>query len=553
MRAKIISFVFLFSLILWAPGKLFSQTCSVTIDSSNPYITASGFPAIKPGDTVCLKAGNWEYIQLKNFHGTADKPIIFVNSEGAVIINTSHYFGIKIGNCSNIIFRGNGVQGIKYGFQVDSVAKGAGMGIDDSSTNIEISNVEISHTLIGGVYAKTDPTCSNLSETRDKFTMYNFSFHDCYVHDVPNEGLYIGNSHYSGLKLGYPCDTVVYPHLMKGVKIYNNIIEHTGYDGIQVSSADSGCFIHDNTIKNDSYQGTMYQMSGIIIGGGSKCETYNNKIIDGKGDGIDVFGLGNFKIFNNLIVNAGKTYYPDSVSYQKHGIYVGTDSTLANAQLGIYNNTIISPKSFGIDLNNAKLDTIKVINNLIVSPGKFAADGSSAYINIANANHVEKETNYTSDTISQVKFIRPDSMNFDLQFSSPAVDYGTDLTVEGITFDILNRSRPYHNSFDAGAYENHDSQVGLTNRSATEIQNVKIFPNPASEKLKVELTVKTKQQVRVTFSDALGRTLYFRQFSCDAMQVCSQSFDMGPFTNGWYFLNIFTKNGKTSRPVIVQH
>ncbi len=534
-------------------GQAFSQTCTISIGSDTTYIDASSFQQIKPGDTVCLKAGKWDYIYLKDFHGTADKPITFVNFGGAVTINTSNYFGIKIGNCSHVIFRGNGDKNITYGFQIDSVEKGAGMGIDDLSTNIEISHVEISHTAIGGVYAKTDPVCGNYSATRDKFTMYDFSFHDCYVHDVPNEGLYIGNSHYSGLHLTGNCDTVVYPQVLKGVKIYNNLIEHTGYDGIQVSSADSGCFIHDNTIKNDSYQGTLYQMSGIIIGGGSKCDTYNNKIIGGKGDGIDVFGLGNFKIFNNLIVNAGKTYYPNSFSYQKHGIYVGTDSTLANAQLGIYNNTIVSPKSFGIDLNNTKLDTIKVINNLIVSPGKFATDGSTAYINIANANNVEKKTNYTSDTISRVKFINPVTMNFDLQFSSPAVDYGTDLTVEGITFDILNRLRPYHNSFDAGAYENHDPQVGVTNRPATEIQNVKVFPNPASEKIQLELTVKTKQQVKVTFSDALGRTLYFRQFPCAAMQVCSQSFNVGSFTNGWYFLNIFTKNGKTSRPVIVQH
>jgi len=49
-------------------------------------------------------------------------------------------------------------------------------------------------------------------------------------------------------------------------------------------------------------------MSGILIGGGAKCDCYNNKIFDGKGDGIDVFGLGYMKIFNNLIVRAGRTF-----------------------------------------------------------------------------------------------------------------------------------------------------------------------------------------------------------------------------------------------------
>lgn len=46
-------------------------------------------------------------------------------------------------------------------------------------------------------------------------------------------------------------------------------------------------------------------MEGIIIGGGTKCKCYNNIIKDGKGSGINVFGLGDIYIFNNLIVNMG--------------------------------------------------------------------------------------------------------------------------------------------------------------------------------------------------------------------------------------------------------
>ncbi|MBE0650731.1 MAG: right-handed parallel beta-helix repeat-containing protein [Bacteroidales bacterium] len=555
-RITIIGFSLIFSLILCGPGDIVAQTCTFSVDSTSPYIDAlsSRFQSLKPGDTVCLKAGKWDYIYLKNFHGADGKPITFVNSGGAIIINTQNYFGIKIGNSSYINFRGNGDPNIPYGFQIDSVAKGAGMGIDDLSTNIEISHVEISHTAIGGVYAKTDPTCGNYSATRDKFTMYDFSFHDCYVHDVPNEGLYIGNSHYTGQYL-YGCDTTVYPHVMKGVHIYNNIIKRTGYDGIQVSSADSDCQIHDNAIYSNSYQGTLYQMSGIIIGGGSKCDTYNNKIINGKGDGIDVFGLGNYKIFNNLIVNSGQNYYPDSASLQKHGIYVGTDSTSANAQLGIYNNTIVNPKSFGIDLNNSKLSKISVINNLIVHPGKYATDGAGSFINNVNGNsgNIVEKTNYTTDTISKVKFINPDSLNYDLKASSPAVDYGTDLTAEGITFDILNRSRPFHNYFDAGAYESHDPSVGIAKYPINDVQIAKVFPNPASQIFQLELIMKTTQKVKVSFSDAMGRTLFYRQFSCMALQTCNQAFEIMPYTDGWYFLNIFTQNGKTSIPVIVQH
>lgn len=561
MKLNITGIFFLLCLTLWLPGRMFSQTCTMTIGPSSPYIDASGSPynSIKPGDTVCLKAGNWDYIYLRNFHGTAAKPITFVNTGGAVvvkaIVSPTNYIGIKIGGCSHIIFRGNGVSGIQYGFQVDTVAAGAGMGIDDLSTNIEVAYVEISHTAIGGVYAKTDPTCSNFSSTRDKFTMYDFSFHNCYVHDVPNEGLYIGNSHFTGFYLS-GCDTTVYAQVLKGVHIFDNLIERTGYDGIQVSSADSNCQIHDNKIYSDSYQGIPDQMSGIIIGGGSKCDTYNNMIFGGKGDGIDVFGLGNFKIFNNLIVNSGQNYYPGDLTKPKHGIYVGTDSTSANATLGIYNNTIVSPKSFGIDLNNSQLDTISVINNLIVDPGAYSIDGSQSFINTGNLSpntvDVVKKTNYTNKDIPPVQFINADSMNYDLQSTSPAVDYGTNLTSKGITFDILNRKRPGSGNFDAGAYQ-HDSSTGVVNHTASDVQSVKVYPNPASRQVQVKLIMKNKQTVTVSFSDVMGRIFFVRKLSFGAMQLRYFGINVAPLTNGWYFLNIFTKEGKTSIPIIVQH
>ncbi|MBN2638074.1 MAG: right-handed parallel beta-helix repeat-containing protein [Bacteroidales bacterium] len=533
-----------------------AQTCTVTIDSSTPYIDAAAYTNVMPGDTVCLKAGNWDYIYLKDFHGTVDKPITFINSDGAVVIKAvtlpTNYVGIKIGGCSHIIFRGNGVSNIQYGFQVDTVAAGAGMGIDDFSTNIEISHVEIAHTAIGGVYAKTDPTCTNFGATRDKFTMYDFSFHHCYVHDVPNEGLYIGNSHFDGLYLS-GCDTTVYPQVLKGVKIYNNIIEHTGYDGIQVSSADSDCSIHDNTIMYDSQAEIPSQMSGIIIGGGSKCNTYNNKIINGKGDGIDVFGLGDYSIFNNLIVNAGKDYLPDQPNEMKQGIYVGTDSTLTDAWLGIYNNTIISPKSFGVTISNSKLLLTKIINNLITTPGQYDNWGARSFINLnIDSTNAQILTNYTTNDTATARFVYPDTMNYELKPNSPAVDFGTNLTSQGITFDILNQPRPYHNYFDAGAYECQDPSVGIRLERAPDVNQLLLYPNPVNSNLKVKLTVRNTQQITARLTDMFGRTLSMQKKSFISGEIQEFSFNVNLLPKGTYFIIINSKQGLSSRAFIVK-
>ena len=556
-----ISILFLVTVLL--SPTLNAQTCSKTINSSTPYIDwlNPAFKSIKPGDTVCLQAGNWDYIQLKNFHGTADKPIVFINSGGTVIISTNHFVGIKIGNCSHIVFTGSGDPNAKYGFRILKVTKGAGMGIDDYSTDIEVAHVEISNTLLGGVYAKTDPTCSNLGATRGKFVMRNFSFHDNYVHNTGDEGLYIGNSHYAGLHLiqvnaagDTTCDTTVYPHVLRGVFIYNNLVENTGYDGIQVSSADSNCQIHDNQINFDSQAGVNNQMSGIMIGGGSVCKTYNNMISNGKGDGIDVFGMGGFNIFNNLIVDAGKYYLPNQPDMMKHGIYVGKVITTPHSVLGIYNNTIVSPKSYGIKLSNNDLQTIFVKANLIVAPGKYADIGNGAYINSSSMNpaHIIKSHNYMTNNIYDVKFVNTNMGNYDLQPASPAVNYGTDLTAEGITFDILNRSRPFHGLFSAGAYECHDPTVGIEQAKALDVAIFKVFPNPARNKVILLVKTTLSESVQMVMTDMDGREVMHRFINCKPSENNTQRLSTAHLKSGEYLVVLFSKQGISSQPLVIK-
>lgn len=287
---------------------LYGQDCDISIDV-NQLIVDGNDLNVSPGNTICIDASQKDFLLIRNVHGNENNPVIIVNSGGQVIFDTDHFYGIKMANCSYIKFMGNGYDDFEYGFKIKRVGQGAGLSIDDLSTNIEVSNIEISNTLIAGIYAKTDPDCT-FTSSRDNFTMYSLHIHDCYLHNIGDEGMYIGHSKYvQGVYLD-GCDTTIYPHLIKDVKIYNNILEHIGWDGIQVSSADEDCSIYDNIIRFDSEKETTFQMSGILIGGGSKCDCYNNQIIDGKGDGIDVLGLGGFKVFNNLIVRAGKSFEP---------------------------------------------------------------------------------------------------------------------------------------------------------------------------------------------------------------------------------------------------
>jgi parallel beta-helix repeat protein len=280
------------------------QKTSYLIAIDKLYIDATDpvYKDVKAGDTLLFAAGNRNYLLIKNFQGQSGKPIVMMNTGGDVIIDTDNYYGISIQNCRYLKFTGTGDSGITYGFKIKRVANGAGMGIGELSSDFEIDHVSIENCLIAGLYAKTDPDCS-LKSVRGNFTQYNTIIHDNYIANVGNEGMYIGC--YSYLGQTYNCNgqnIVLYPSLLDGVKIYNNTVKYAGWDGIQVSSASKNCQIYNNTILSDSQSETDGQMSGILMGGGTKGDCYNNFISQGKGDGIENHGLGGSRIYNNIIV-----------------------------------------------------------------------------------------------------------------------------------------------------------------------------------------------------------------------------------------------------------
>lgn len=417
-----------------------SQNCTLQIPASEGTIDGRGNASgVAPGDTICLMPGQKSYLWITHLHGTPAAPIVITNKIGMISI-TQFYYGIKVDSCSYIKLSGKGVSLFPYGINVHDV-NGSGMSIEGLSTDIEVEGIEISNTIYAGIFCKSDPDCEFLS-TRDKYTMRNVSFHDNYIHDTGMEGFYIGSSFYTGITLN--CngkDTTLYPHVIRGLKVYNNRLVRTGWDGIQASCADSSCVLYGNEILYDSDLAELNQMSGIIIGEGSVCDCYNNRIIDGKGNGIQVLGLGGNKVYNNLIVNPGRTYlqeYP-----YMNGFYVGDQETTPGSNFLIAYNTIISPRDFGIDFRNQTTSGNQFINNMLMNYGREVSQGTN--ISITN--------NHASPAFDPSQFVDPAIGNYDLKPSSAAVNNAMQVSQLDLKFDILNRTRPYDLINDIGAYE----------------------------------------------------------------------------------------------------
>lgn len=540
MRILIITIGTLF----WLLHSPFLMAKNVVVEASVTAIDGSIAPFNKlvGGDTVFLKAGKRDYLFIRNFSGTALNPVLFVNQGGIVIIDTDHYFGITVQNCKYFRISGTGDTDHFYGFEIRRVANGTGVGIGNLSTNFELDHVSIRNVPIAAIYAKTDPDCSN-NATREKFTQYSSIVHDNYIENAGNEGLYIGSTKYLGQTVN--CngrDTLLMPSVLIGVKIYNNIIKYPGWDGIQISSASQDCQVFNNIILYDSQAEYPNQMSGIMLGGGSKCDCYNNYISDGKGGGIENHGFGGNSIYNNIIVNAGIGFAPNEPLKLKHGIYISDTSTLPETSYYLQNNTIIHPKSDGIRFSSSKSTNNLISSNVIIDPGNFdyyeqgntQFKGKDSYVMLTDKNiRIQVKNNYFSRTIHGTGM----AADFSLMKDSPLIDAGFQ-EQPYIAFDFKFHPRTANNPPDIGAYE-YNSMVNTTELKSDPKLPV-AFPNPAKVELTIKFNVPTISDVTLTIYNLSGEQLVVKKQSNLLAGTYSTKVDVQGLEPGIYLYSVRT-------------
>ena len=528
MTKKIIFFLILFSVTIAAFGQ------NAYMDSTTKLINQTN-TNLSPGDTIFLESGSYEYLMIQNIQGDSVNPITIINHNGEVIINNDHYFGISFQNCKHIHFKGTH----KYGIRIKKVGNGAGIGISNLSNYFEVDHIEIANTKIAGIMCKTAPGCDFVA-TRDSFLMEDIHIHDNYIHHTGNEGMYIGSSNYFGKV--FTCngkDTLLLPHLVENVSIHDNKISHTGWDGLQVSSAIKNCNVYDNRISYDSQKEQNFQMSGIIMGSGSNCDCYNNKIAYGKGMGIEFYGTGGQRIFNNLIIEAGKSYYPNDPTKEKFGIYLSKKEILKpDSAFYIYHNTIIRPKSDGIRFNISQQESAgnKIQNNIIIDPGAYEyyenlgsfRTGHDAYVYLTDtALDTKISHNIFSRDLAYPQFTDTSKNKFTLQQTSPAIDSGADMTNDSIFFDFNYVNRPYGNGFDIGAFEYDPNFQGKANKVEN---NTVVFPNPAQKHFRVK---GKDSQFQLSLLSLNGTTLYSNKHYQSGNSISTEN-----FAPGMYFVKL---------------
>jgi len=542
------------SFFLGNQKQILAQNHSFLVELNQTVIDGNQAPYnnLHPGDTLLLLQGARPLLNIKNLSGNAENPVIITNYQGKVIINTDNYYGIAIQNCRYFRITGTGVDSVKYGIDIQRVASGGGIGIGNASSDFEIDHIHIANTLFSGISAKSDPDCS-YTTTRDKFTQYNTLIHDNLIENTGNEALYIGSTKYHGQTINCNgSDTLLYPSLLVNVEVYNNIIINPGWDGIQVSSASENCKIHHNFVQGDSQDMHYGQMSGILIGGGSKCDCYNNYIDNGLGNGIESHGLGDYSIFNNIIRNAGKLYKPGDYTDMKHGIFVTDVSTLADASYSIMNNSIINPKSDGIRFASYISSQNLLVSNLVVNPGNFdfyeqggfSYHGIDSYIMLpGNQENALISNNFFTRNIDEAIV---DTLLFTIKPGSPLIDAGYFFESSLLSFDFFDKIRPYGPAFDIGAFEFNPSLLG-DSPIFSRPEQTKVIPNPVNDYLQISAAAFFNQTVDIDLFTSNGSTILKITKLKMSGSYITNPINLESLSSGYYLCRI--KSGKVSQTI----
>lgn len=388
---------------------------------------------IPVGSTIGIRGGERKSLIIRNFFGTKEQPYVFINCDAQVIAG-DELPTIKLHSSNHIRLTGTG-SADTYGIKI---SKGRPFGIvaELAASNIEIDHVEITGVKGPAISARTRPVCDG-STNRGTFTQENTVLHHNYIHDVGGEGFYIGGSHWHTQFPEHPdCPdkTLLEPEL-KGVLIYNNIVENVGQDGIQVGGAVEDCKIYNNKVYNYGLKNITIHQSGIQINPGTTGEIFSNFIKGGTGSAIFLNGFDN-KVYSNIIVNCARD-----------GIRIGDRNPPSGKSYSILNNTMYGIGEYALYMNS-KLSINNVFYNNLLVDIKLGVHNK-----LNNEISIDINNNMLFSSVNEAGLENPNHNDFTPTINSPLLNTGKNIDSYMIEVDNILNSRKSGTKVDIGAVE----------------------------------------------------------------------------------------------------
>lgn len=387
--------------------------CDFVIEPDTPSANGAEL-GVGPGDSVCVRGGPREFLRLYDFVGSSEAWIEIRNCEGRVEIdNADRGYGLTVDGSRYFRITGAGDPDHDYGFWVRATREGpdysaSGVVVGGLSSDYELDHFEVLDSGFAGFSLKTEPRCDG-SANLGNFVQYDTRVHHHWIHDTRGEGIYFGSTGYGGRDYDCEGETVtLYPHEHHGVDIHHNLIEDTGWDGMQVGVSPVDCKVWANTIRDVGLEGVEYQQQGLQIGGASSCEIWANRLERGPTNGIFIQGAADTIVHDNLVVDFGST-----------GIYAnaGDDPAIAGSRYVFVHNTVLRSGRWGLALFGPTLVDNLGWNNLVLE----SVDGD-----IAPAGDVDwdGQGNISGVAVAELGFVDPGAGDFHLLEDSQAVGAG---------------------------------------------------------------------------------------------------------------------------------
>ncbi len=448
---------------------------------------------VSSGDSVLVLNGNYVGFDIRT-NGSQGLPIVFKAIENNVVIDQRNSVtpdGINIENANWIIIDG---------FEVaDQPRAGIRIVLSDF---VVIRNNNCHNNYRWGIFTgfTDDITIENNS------CSFSEDEHGIYLSNSSDRAIIRNNHSYNN----------------NGCGIHMNGDISMGGDGIISNAVVEGNIIHDNGYGG----GSAINMDGV-----QNSEIFNNLIYNNHATGIAMYQIDggdaskNNKIYNNTIIQPADGRW----------CIISVDGSTGNT---LYNNILINHHSFrgSVSLDAASMTGFISDYNILVN--RLSDDDGNSNMTLSQWQGMGYDTHsMVADPENQI-FVDHLNGNFHLLQNAQAVNAGTDLVLPTVFKDLDNITRPQGNGFDVGCYE-------FTNAASVEEENFpetfnlfQNYPNPFNPVTSIQYAVSSRQFVTLKVYDLLGREVAILVNEEKPVGVYEVEFSATKFTSGVYLYQL---------------
>jgi hypothetical protein len=312
---------------------------------------------VRPGYKIIIKGTYNGRVKFTGLRGTKKKPVHIIN-QGKVFINavnnTQPYAVQFSDNNQYIIFDGKADPSIPYGFEITGHPEKSGQIFfiaGEYNRGFELCGVHLKgqQGKTAGASALQLQTSYTPGCNASNWNFEYFLAHHNKIENASSEGMYIGYFTDEARDGGYV------PFRLGNVRIFRDTVLNSGWDGIQIASADD-FEIHDNYVNGASLSGKRSHSSFISWNSGNaEGWCYRNTFENCAHAASIIYGESGKEayVYSNLFLEGT---YPDNITTPNF-FFVKITNEFKDPLLYIFNNTIVTSRiPVKVDYKNMKTD-----------------------------------------------------------------------------------------------------------------------------------------------------------------------------------------------------